>query len=277
MKTRFLNSTTLKTALLVVITAALLFPIFIIILTSFKPPDEIFRAIPSLFPEHYTLENYQSLFSLRTFRDYMVNSILVAGLATVVTMMIASLASYALVWMKVPGKRMLARSVLVAYMFPRILLAIPLAIICYETNLIDNRFVLVLIYLSFTLPFSVWFLKSSFEAIPGSFVEASKLDGCNDLQCLWKIVLPVSLPVVTTTAVLSFVIAWNEYLYANTLIINDVHRTVAVGLQTLIGYYHVDYGLLTAAGVIMILPVSILFLLVQRYIVKGLALGNRRE
>ena len=276
MKVKLNISTTLNTIVLALVTLLMLFPIIMIVLTSFKPPDEIFSLTPRLFPEHYTLQNYVSLFSLAKVRQYLGNSLLVAGLATIVTMIIASLASYALVWMNAPAKRAISRSIFITYMFPRILLVIPLSMICYETHLIDNRFALTLIFLSFTLPFSVWLMKSYFESIPSGLIEAAKLDGCNDIQCIWRIVLPVSLPIVATSSVLSFVLAWNEYLYSNTLIINDYNRPIAAGLQTLVGYYHIDYGLLTAAGVIIVIPVIILFLIVQKYIVSGLGMSSTK-
>ncbi len=264
------------TTLLVLVTLLSVFPIVAIVLTSFKPPYEVVAKIPSLFPHEFTLDNYIKLFALRDFRTYIVNSLLVSSLTTILTMIIATLASFALVWMNTPAKRIISRSFLVAYMFPRILLAIPLAMICYEMHLIDNRFALVMAYMSFTLPFVIWFLKSFFESIPTGLIEAAKLDGCSDLQCIWRIVIPISLPVVTTSAVLGFVLSWNEYLYANTLLLSENNRTVAVGLQTLMGHYHIDYGLLTAAGVIIVLPVITLFLAAQKYIVKGMALSNSK-
>jgi multiple sugar transport system permease protein len=276
MKAKTKIITLLNTTGLTLVTFLMLFPIIIIIFTSLKPADEIFSKTPTLFPHHFTLRNYESLLALANVRDYMINSLLVAGLATVITMIIASLASYALVWMRSPGKRLISRSVFLVYMFPRILLVLPLSMICYETHLIDSRFALVLIFQSFTLPFSIWLMKAYFESIPSGLIEAAKLDGCNDFQCMWKIALPVSLPIVATSAVLSFVLAWNEYLYSNTLILNDYNRPFAAGLQTLIGYYHVDYGLLTAAGVILVVPVIVLFLIVQKYIVRGFAFGNTK-
>jgi multiple sugar transport system permease protein len=277
MKARENISVFLSTAGLGVITLVMLFPIIAIIFTSFKPPDEIVAQTPSLMPHHFILDNYAKLFTLRDFRGYFLNSLLVSGLTTLITMTIASVACFALVWMRTPAKKLVARSFFLAYMFPRIMLAIPLAMVCYETHLIDNRFALVLAYMSFTLPFAIWFLKSFFESIPSGLIEAAKLDGCSELQCLRRIVLPVSFPVLTTTAILCFVLAWNEYLYANTILLSESNRTVAVGLQTLMGNYHIDYGLLTAAGVIIVLPVVALFLAAQKYIMRGLALSNSKE
>jgi multiple sugar transport system permease protein len=277
MKKRARISSILSTLLLAGITLVLFFPIVLTVLTSLKPPDEIITATPKLFPEHYTLENYRTLFSLREFRAYLGNSLLVAGLTALIGTMISLLASYALVWMKFPAKRTLVRSIFLTYMFPEIIMIIPLFLMCSDMNLIDSRFGLVLVYLSFSLPFSIWLLKLFFESIPVNLIEASTLDGCSDLQCMLRIALPLSLPAVTTVFVLSFVLAWDEYLYANTLILTDTNRTIAVGLQTLIGQHHVDFGLLAAAGVIMVLPVWALFLMVQKYIVRGLAVGNARQ
>ncbi len=274
MKVKFRSSSVISTVLLIGITLVLFFPVILTVLTSLKPMQEIITASPQLLPQHPTLENYLALFSLRQFHGYLLNSLLVAGLTAVIGTFIASVASYALVWQKFPGKKTIVRSIFLTYMFPEIIMVIPLFIMCYEMNLIDSRLGLVLVYLSFSLPFSIWLFKLFFESIPNNLIEASMLDGCNDLQRLWRIVLPLSRPVVTTVFVLCFVLGWNEYLYANTLISSDSNRTIAVGLQTLIGYHQVNYGLLTAAGVVMILPVLILFMVVQKYIVRDLSFGN---
>jgi ABC-type glycerol-3-phosphate transport system permease component len=277
MKIKTLISNYWRTVLLAVITIITLFPLVLVIFTSLKPVGEIATATPSLFPNHITLDNFTKLFSLINFRAYLLNSLLVSGLTSMSSIAIASMATYALVWMKLPGKRIISRSLFATYMFPSVLSAIPLFMVCYEMNLIDNRLMLVFIYLAFDVPFSIWLLKSSVESIPSGLVEAARLDGCSDWQCLWKLVFPLSLPFVLTAGALSFVLSWNEYLVASTLMTSDVTRTLSVGLQAMIGNYHVDYGLLTAAGVVILVPVLVLFLLAHRYLLQGFAVGGLKE
>jgi len=261
-----------KIILLSLLSLIVLFPIILTVLTSLKPQSEIVSATPGLFPQHFTLVNYLRLFSTGNYAGYFVNSCLVSVLTALLCVLISALAAYAITWMKTPGRKILSWTLLVTYMFPAIISVIPLFLICYELDLIDNKFTLVLIYLSFALPFGIWLMKSCLESIPSNLVEAARLDGCSDLQCLRRIILPLSLPFILTNGALSFVLAWNDYLVASVLITNDANRTLAVGMQSLIGYHHVDFGLITAAGMVMLFPVLLLFWLTQKYIVKGFTL-----
>jgi multiple sugar transport system permease protein len=131
--------------------------------------------------------------------------------------------------------------------------------------------------LSFILPFGIWLLRNYFQTIPKDLVEAALIDGCNHCQCLIHVVLPICLPVMATVLTYSFVLGWNEYLFANILIKTDSIRTVAIGVQTLVGSHGTDYGLLTAAAVVMIIPVIIMFIFVQRLFIDGLAMGSVKE
>ncbi len=267
----------IRLVLLMILTYVLLFPMTVALFTSLKPPGEVITATPSLLPHDFTLQNYRVLFSLREFPRYLLNSFLVSCYTALISILVSSLAAYALVWMNFTGKRTIVKAIFFTYMFPQILLVLPLFLMCYELNLIDTKMALVLTYLSFSLPFCVWMLKSFFESIPEELVEAAMLDGCTYLQCLFKVVLPVSIPAVTAVLVFSFVLGWSEYLFANTLIISDTNRTIAIGLQTLIGYYRVDYGLLTAASIVMTLPVLLFFVTVQKYFIQGLVVGSVKE
>lgn len=265
------------TVALTVVTLAILFPIVLNVLTSLKPMREIVTAEPRLLPVNPTWDNYVKLFSLRGFRHYMGNSLLVATLTAALGTLIASVSAYALVWLTTPGRKAISSSLFLTYMFPEIILVIPLFMMCYDLGLIDSRLALVLVYLAFSLPFSVWLLKLAFEALPPQLIEASRLDGCSDAACLRLIIWPMVRPVLATVFVLSFVMGWNEYLYANTIITSDGNRTIAVGLQTLAGSHQVDFGLLSAAGVVMVVPVIILFVLLQKHIVQNLGLGGARR
>lgn len=262
---------------LCVVTFIIIFPLVVTVFTSLKPSREVITAAPTLLPHQFTLENYRTLFAVRNFPQYMINSLIVASFTALLSLLISSLGACALVWMKFPGRRLVARSVLAAYMFPQILLIIPLFVMCYHLNLIDTRLGLVMAYLSFSLPFSVWMLKTFFESIPVELIEAALIDGCSYWQALTRIIFPVSLAGITTVLIFSFVLGWSEYLFAANLINTEAKRTIAVGLQTLLGYYRTDYALLTAASVTMSLPVYCLFVIVQKYFIKGLTVGAVKE
>lgn len=267
----------IKIIILIVITFILFFPMLVTILTSFKPPEEVITTTPKLLPQNFTLMNYINLFCAREFTVYLKNSAIVASFTAICSMIVSALAACAIVWMKFPGRRIVVRSILFTYMFPSILLVIPLFILCYQLGLIDHKFGLVLTYLSFSVPFGIWMLKSYFESIPKELIEAALIDGCSYFKCLVKVILPVSLPAITTVGIYSFILGWSEYLFATTLITSNSNRTIAIGLQTLIGYHKTDFGLLTAASVIMVAPVLLLFISVQKYFIEGLTVGSVKE
>lgn len=252
-------------------------PIIVVVVTSFKTRSEIVTAVPSLLPESLNWDNYVRLFKVMKFGNYLVNSMLVAGFTAVISLFVSSLAAYALVWLEFRGKNAFIALNLFVYIFPQILLAIPLFLMCYGLGLLDTRFALVLTYMSFILPFGIWMLKNYFQTISRELVEAARIDGCNYFQCLIHVVLPVCLPVLATVLTYSFVLGWNEYMYANILIKSNSMRTVAIGVQTLVGTHGADFGLLTAAAVVMIIPVIIFFFTVQRLFIEGLTMGSVKE
>lgn len=264
----------LRIAALVLITLLVWLPLVVTVSTSFKPKSDIATANPSIIPRGITFDNYMRLFRIMSFGTYMKNSLIVAVSTAAVSLLVSSLAAYSLVWLKFRGKKVFIGMTLFVYMFPQILLVIPLFLLCYQLGLLDTRFALVLTYLSFILPFGIWMLKNYFQTISSDLVDAALVDGCNYFQCMTKIVLPLALPAMATVLTFSFVLAWNEYMFANILISSDAVRTGSIGLQTLIGNHATDYGGLTAASVVMAVPVVVFFLIVQRYFREGLTLGG---
>jgi ABC-type glycerol-3-phosphate transport system permease component len=252
-------------------------PIVVVLFTSFKHRGDIVTASPSLLPKIINFDNYIRLFEITNFQVYLTNSLMVAGFTAIISLLVSSLGAYATVWLKFKGKNYFIGLNLFVYIFPQILLVIPLFLMCYKLQLLDTKFALVLTYLSFILPFGIWLLRNYFQTIPKDLVEAALIDGCNHCQCLIHVVLPICLPVMATVLTYSFVLGWNEYLFANILIKTDSIRTVAIGVQTLVGSHGTDYGLLTAAAVVMIIPVIIMFIFVQRLFIDGLAMGSVKE
>jgi len=271
------SKSTAKFMLLLVLTLIIWLPIIVVVFTSFKYRSEIFTLNPSIFPKTMNLENYSRLLKLTDFNVYLRNSFVVAGFTSAISLLVASLAAYALVWMEFKGKRGFIGLILLGYIFPQILLVIPLFLMCFSLHLLDTKLALVLTYLSFILPFAVWTLRNYFQSISSDLVDAGLIDGCNYFQCLVRVVLPVCLPVLATVLTYSFVLAWDEYMFANILIQSDINRTVAIGVQAIVGSHATDYGLLTAASVLMILPVIIFFILVQRFFIDNLMQGSVKD
>lgn len=266
-----------KFMLLLILSLIIWLPIIVVVFTSFKYRSEIFTLNPSIFPKTMNFENYARLLKLTDFNMYLRNSFVVAGFTSAISLLVASLAAYALVWMEFKGKRGFIGLILLGYIFPQILLVIPLFLMCFSLHLLDTKLALVLTYLSFILPFAVWTLRNYFQSISSDLVDAGLIDGCNYFQCLVRVVLPVCLPVIATVLTYSFVLAWDEYMFANILIQSDVNRTVAIGVQSIVGSHATDYGLLTAASVLMILPVIIFFILVQRFFIDNLMQGSVKD
>jgi multiple sugar transport system permease protein len=266
-----------KLMFLTVIALIIWLPILATIFTSFKLRSEIAVAIPTLLPQSFSLDNYERLFRVMRFDVYLWNSLLVASCTSAISLLASSLAAYALVWFKFRGKSLFQGFTLFVYLFPQILLAIPLFLMCYRLQLLDTKFALVLTYLAFILPFGIWMLKNYFESISGDLVDAALVDGCSYWQCLLRVVLPVCLPGMATVLTYSFILAWNEFMFANILISSNSNRTVSIGVQTLVSNHGTDFSLLTAAAVVMIIPTLIFFISVQRWFIEGLTLGGARE
>jgi multiple sugar transport system permease protein len=259
------------------VTAILLFPLFITLLTSLKPPGEVITATPQLLSDNFNLNNYLALFRIREFPRYLLNSLTVAVYTTLMSTGFSLLAAFAFVWLDFRGKNVLTRSIFFTYMFPSIIIVVPLFMMVYRLGLIDNKLALAVIYLSLSLPFSIWMLKGYFESIPIELVQIALLDGCSYFGILTRIIVPMSMPAIAAVAAFAFLLGWSEYLFASTIISTDYNRTVAVGLQTLLGYYRTDYGLLTAAGIVVVAPILVMFMVAQRYLLSGLTAGAIKE
>ena len=267
----------LKMLLLIGLAFIVWLPLLVVIFTSFKTRAEIATAVPTLLPQTFTFDNYARLFRLMRFEVYLWNSLLVASLTAAISLLVSSLAAYALVWLRFKGKRIFQGFTLFVYLFPQILLVVPLFLMCYRLGLLDTKFALVLTYLAFILPFGIWMLKNYFESISRTLVDAALVDGCTYWQCLWRVVLPVCLPGLATVLTYSFILGWNEYMFASILISSNPSRTVAIGVQTLIGNHGTDFTLLTAAAVVMIIPTLIFFMFIQRWFIEGLTLGGSQD
>lgn len=202
----------------------------------------------------------------------MGNSLIVAVGTVILGLLVSVTAAYAFSRFRFRGRRVLMLQFLLVNMFPVVLLILPLFIMMRWLGILDTHLALILANATVAIPFAVWMLTSYINAIPRSLDEAAMIDGCSRLSALRRVVLPLALPGIISTGIYIFITAWNEYLYALTLTGRNV-RTVTVAIQTLIGEFQIEWGLLAAGGIIGALPVVLLFLVVQRRLVGGLTQG----
>src|SRR5215207_2429407 len=261
-------------AIVGVITVFAFFPLAWTLLTSFKLEEDIVTERMQYIPDAVTFDNYTTLWQRSGFPRLMTNSAVVTVLTVVICMIFGALAAYSISRYRFRGRSFLLVFYLVIRMFPFVLLLVPLFIMLRELHLLDSRVGLALAYTAFLLPVAVWMLKGFFDAIPPELEDASRVDGSTRLGALVRIVLPLARPGIIATAVFVAIAAWNEFLFALLLTSSAGSRTWPVGLQLMVGEFQLPWGLLSAGGVISILPIIIFFAFVQRSLVRGLTAGG---
>jgi multiple sugar transport system permease protein len=249
-----------------------LFPLVWIIETSIKPNSEIY-AETSLIPREVTLTHYTTLLTKTQFPTYIRNSVIVASLTTLISLVIGVLAAYAITRLSFRGRTAIARATIVTYLVPGSLLFIPLFQIAYQLGLTDKALGLPIIYLVGSVPFCTWLAISYFSTIPMELEEAALVDGANRLQAMSFVTLPLALPAVAVIALYAFTNAWNEFLFALLLISSDSQKTIPAGLAGLINGDVFQWGGLMAGAVLSSLPPVLIYILAQRWVVSGLAGG----
>lgn len=253
--------------LAIVLMVITVLPFVYMLLSSFKTTPELNGVDKRLLPSSLYLGNYEKLADTN-FLTYFMNSVLVAVGTTVIALLLAILAGYGFARFTFLGNRAMLLIVVAAQMFPAVLLAIPLFKTVLALQLLDSLVGLTLVYVTFALPFCIWLMRNYFMAVPVEVEEAAMIDGCNRLQALWRAVLPPALPGVMAAAVFCIIQVWEEFLYANTFIDSDEKRTLSVGINSLIGEFTTDWGRLLAAGVLVMIPVIVIFSFLQRYVTQ---------
>jgi len=248
-------------------------PLYWIIATSLKTDLQVYRD-PGLIPLAPTLSNYQTVLFTTNFLLYMKNSVEVAVVTTALSMIFGSAAAYAIARLRFTGRGAVARSLVVSYLVPGSLLFISLFEVLTNLNLTNKLTGLMVVYLSFTLPFCTWLMIGYFRSIPVELEEAALVDGCTRLRALVHIILPLTLPALVVVALFSFTQSWNEFLYALVFISDDSQKTFTVGLIGLIQGDTLPWGLMMAAATMGIIPPLIVYVVSQRWIVSGLAAGS---
>jgi multiple sugar transport system permease protein len=256
-----------------------LLPIYWMVITSFKLQPEIFKIPPTLLPQQFTWNNYTqtlagNLASSIAFLSYFKNSMVVAMLTVFSTLLLATPAAYAFSRVPFGGKRTLTYIVLVSQMLPIVLILIPLYKTFLKLGLLSTYPGLILPYLMFSLPFSIWMLKGYFDSIPRELDDSAKVDGCNRVQAMLRVILPNVRPGLTATAIVTFIMAWDEFVISLTLMDKEAMRTLPVGmLQSFVGQFSIKWGQMMAASVITTIPVLIIFIFLSRHLIGGLITG----
>jgi multiple sugar transport system permease protein len=242
-------------------------------ITSLKPDAEL-STLPPILPRNPTFDHYVSIFRAHPFFRIIANSFIVACSTTVISLVIGSLAAFALAKLDVRRKGLILVFVLSVSMFPAIATVSPLYIIIRALELRDTVFALIITYTSFSLPLTIWILTSFFRSIPHEIYLASRVDGCTVIQSFYRIILPLSAPGIFATAILVFIFSWNEFLFALTFTSTVASRTIPVGIALFPGLHEVPWGDIAAASVVVTIPIILLAFAFQRRIVEGLTAGS---
>jgi len=260
-------------ALSAVALGVLLFPIFVMLSTSVKTLNEVYQVPPVWVPAAVTWRNFVDIWTKYPLRTYMLNSLIIGAGTTCLNLLAAIPAGYAVARLRFRGRQAFMLLLLLIQMFSPIVVLIPLFKIMAALHWLDTYWSLIVTNTVFTLAFSTWMLASYFRAIPAEIEEAALVDGCSRRQAILRVAIPLAAPGVVTTIIYVFITAWNEFVFALTFISRTEMRTLTVGLYTFIGRWAVQWHYLMAAALVGVLPVVILFMLVERHLVRGLALG----
>jgi ABC-type glycerol-3-phosphate transport system permease component len=248
------------------------FPLYWAIVSSFTPEARLFER-PTLVPRVLVLEHYRFLFTQRDFWVPIRNSLIVAGTTTAFCVTVGGICAYALARLRFRGKAPLLGLILAVSVFPQISVVSPLYLLLRSLRLINTYPGLILPYLTFAMPLTVWLLVGFFRQLPAELEEAAMVDGASRLRALWEVILPIAIPGLATTAILTFVYSWNEFLFALSFTLGPERQTVPVAIALFRGQYQVPWGQILAAAVVATAPVAVLVLAFQRRIVQGLTAG----
>jgi ABC-type glycerol-3-phosphate transport system permease component len=266
-------------AVLVVVLIAL-FPFYWILRTSLESSSQVAAGVGGqngIVPSHLSGSAYSSVFSQQHFLTPLVNSVIVSLATTLVSVIVGSLAGYALARLRIRGAGAILGFILLAGFFPVLAMVGPLFLLLKDLGVLDNIYPLIIVYLVYTLPITTWLLKNFFEQIPAELEEAALVDGATRLQTLRKVVIPVAVPGVFTAAILSFILAWNDFTFAVSFLRTPGHFTAPLAIVTFgQSQFQVFYNLIDAAVVIVSIPIALVVLLAQRRIVSGLTAGSFR-
>ncbi|HEX6077885.1 MAG TPA: carbohydrate ABC transporter permease [Micromonosporaceae bacterium] len=257
----------------VLISVAMLFPVYWMALTALKPSSEILTFEPTFLPSALTLDSFGRAVNAPHFWDAVRNSLLVAGTVTLIAVAVAFLAAVAIARFRFYGRRGFIFAILVVQMVPLNAMIIPIYLLLNEVDQVNRLSGVVVTYLSFVLPFTVWTLRGFVANVPKELEEAAMMDGCTRFEAFYRVVLPLVFPGLVATSIYALIQAWNEYVMAYVLLSDQSKETLPVWLVSFVTARGIDYGALMAGATLMSLPVIVFFVIIQRQVVSGLVAG----
>jgi multiple sugar transport system permease protein len=271
-----------------------MFPLYWIFVSSIKTRAEVISRTPTYLPYvqfEPTLDNYRAILiggtteseggvrtsaDLSEFRNRLLNSVIIAGVSTILAVGLGTLTAYAISRFRIPGENDLMFFILSTRMLPPVVVLIPIFLLFSNLGLRDSYFGIILLYTTVNLPFVVWMMKGFFDEIPVEYEEAAMIDGYSRLEAIWKIVIPEAIPAMAATAVFSAIVAWNEFVFVN-LLNRTYANTVPPYLNSIIGVGAVEWGRLAAGSVVFVIPIVIFTFLVRNYLLRGVTFGAVRR
>ncbi|NHN46452.1 carbohydrate ABC transporter permease [Halostella sp. JP-L12] len=244
-------------------------------ITSISPDDAIYVDDPSLLPQAVTLKQYTVLFGSETFAftSYFLNSAVVASITALFSLIIGVIGAYSFTRLEYPGNTIIRRGVVVVYMLSAITVVVPLFMLISALGLVDTRLSLLITYTVSTLPLTLYMLWNYFESIPEAIEEAAMLDGYSRIEIIFRVIVPLSLPVLVATFLFAFKIAWNEYLFASVFLKSQAKLTLPIGIEQMNANFSNVWGQIMAASFLTTLPIIVMFLYLEKYMVEGLTAG----
>ena len=255
-----------------VIFVIIAFPLYWMVITSFKPYKEIFQRVPTFFPRKPVLEHYMAIVQDGLF-GYFKNSLIVSVAATAVSVSIGILAAYSISHFRYRGRALFSQLILYVYLFPGAVLFIPLLIVINTLGLTNTLLSLVVAYPVFGMPFAAWILNGYFSTIPRELEEAARVDGCSRMGALFRVILPVAMPGIVSATIYCFLLSWNELLYAFTFVTSEAKKTLPMWLSERILGDVFMWGELMAGAILMLVPILLIYSLGTKYLVRGLTAG----
>lgn len=260
-------------AILCVISLLSVFPLYWMVVSSIRPAMELLMPDSGLIPSRLTLDSYKRVIFNSPFFRFLKNSLVVTICTLAITLTFSSMAAHSLARMDFRGKDLISRGILLAYVFPQIVMVVPLFVAIVKMGLANSYLGLIITYITCTFPFATWMLTAYFHTIPKELEEAALIDGASNFQVFFKITLPLARPGLVSAAVFTFIQAWNEFLYALVILNSESRKTLSVGLYGLIGGEIMTWGEVLSMCTLMVIPTMVFFVLVQKHLVEGLTAG----
>lgn len=265
--------TSLRVVVLIVGAIVMVTPFLYMLSTSFKPQAYVLTTPPQFIPDPFTFDNYVQAWTTQDFSLYAMNSVIVAVIATGLSVLFSSMMAYAFTRFEFPGREWIFRILLIGLMVPAMMLIIPQFVLAKYFGLLDSLAGLIVFYVAGSLALNTFLLRGFFAALPAELDQAMQMDGANAWTRYWKLALPLARPALATATIFTFLACWDEFAWALTIINSPQNRTLPIAIQLFQGQNATQWGLVFAASVIAIIPVIVVYLIFQRHFVQGLTSG----